>query len=43
MTLFSSDLARNFGIGFGVGTMVVVLSKFDGILDVVPRLVASIL
>jgi hypothetical protein len=42
MTLFSSDLYRNFGIGFGVGAVLVVLSNFDGILTAVPRLVASI-
>ncbi|MFA6219982.1 MAG: hypothetical protein WC692_09430 [Erythrobacter sp.] len=43
MTLFTSDLYRNFGIGFGLGAVLVFLPKADGILLAVPQLVASIL
>jgi len=43
MMLFNSDLYRNFGIGFGLGVVLVILSKADGLLLAVPQMVASIL
>ncbi|WP_341712363.1 hypothetical protein [Erythrobacter sp.] len=43
MTLFSPDLYRSFGIGFGVGAVLVFLSNADGLFSIVPQLVASIL
>ncbi|WP_324828771.1 hypothetical protein [Qipengyuania zhejiangensis] len=43
MTLFTSDLYRNFGIGFGLGAVGVLLSNGAAIVSAVPQLVASIL
>lgn len=42
MMLFTPDLYRNFGIGFGVGAMLVLFSSGGDILPAVPQLVASI-
>lgn len=43
MKLFTRDLYRNFGIGFGVGAIAVILSNGGAVLEVVPQLIASIL
>lgn len=43
MALFTSDLYRNFGIGFGLGAVAVLLSNGSDFLSAVPQLVASIL
>ena len=43
MALFTSDLYRNFGIGFGLGAAAVLLSNGSDFLSAVPQLVASIL
>ena len=42
MSLFTPDLYRNFGIGFGVGALAVLLFNGTDILSAVPQLVASI-
>ncbi len=43
MKLFTSDLYRNFGIGFGAGAVAVVLANGGAFLEVVPQLVAAVL
>lgn len=43
MSLFTPDLYRNFGIGFGLGAVAVLLSNGSDFLSAVPQLVASIL
>lgn len=43
MSLFTPDLYRNFGIGFGVGAVAVFLTNGSEWLAAVPQLVASIL
>ncbi|MEX0343178.1 MAG: hypothetical protein AB3N06_11360 [Erythrobacter sp.] len=43
MALFIPDLYRNFGIGFGAGAVVVLLTNSSDILSAVPQLIASIL
>ena len=43
MSLFTPDLYRNFGIGFGVGAVAVLLTNGSEWLAAVPQLVASIL
>ena len=43
MTLFTPDLYRNFGIGFGVGAIAVLLMNTGEILSGVPQLIAAIL
>ncbi|WP_282099671.1 hypothetical protein [Qipengyuania qiaonensis] len=43
MTLFTPDLYRNFGIGFGVGAVAVVLFNSGDILSAVPQMIAAIL
>ncbi len=43
MALFTFDLYRNFGIGFGLGAVAVLLSNGSDFLSAVPQLVASIL
>ncbi|WP_370190119.1 hypothetical protein [Qipengyuania sp.] len=42
MSLFTPDLYRNFGIGFGAGAIAVVLSNSGEILGAVPQLIAAI-
>ena len=42
MSLFTPDLYRNFGIGFGVGAVAVLLTNGSEWLAAVPQLVASI-
>lgn len=42
MSLFTPDLYRNFGIGFGVGALAILLSNGGDILSAVPQLVATI-
>ncbi len=43
MTLFTPDLYRNFGIGFGAGAIAILLTNGGDILAAVPQLIASIL
>ena len=42
MPLFTSDLYRNFGIGFGAGALLVLLSNGGDIFPAMPQLVASL-
>ena len=42
MSLFTTDLYRNFGIGFAAGAVAVVLANGGAFLETVPQLVASI-
>ena len=43
MTLFTSDLARNFGVGFAAGALIVALTSGQAILGTVPQFMATIL
>ena len=43
MTLFTTDLYRNFGIGFGAGAVAILLVNSGEILSAVPQLIAAIL
>ncbi len=43
MSLFTSDLYRNFGVGFAAGALVVAMNSGSAILDAVPNLIGSIL
>ena len=43
MSLFTPDLYRNFGIGFGAGAVAILLVNSGEILSAVPRLIAAIL
>ncbi len=43
MTLFTTDLYRNFGIGFCAGAIAVILANGGAFLEAVPKLVAAIL
>lgn len=42
MSLFTPDLYRNFGIGFGAGAIAVVLAGGGDLLAAVPQLIASV-
>lgn len=42
MTLFTPDLYRNFGIGFGAGAIAVLLASDGEIFAAVPQLIAAI-
>ncbi|MEC7889204.1 MAG: hypothetical protein VX512_02865 [Pseudomonadota bacterium] len=43
MSLFTPDLYRNFGIGFGAGAVAILLVNSGEILSAVPQLIAAIL
>ena len=43
MSLFTSDLARNFGVGFAAGALIVAFTSGHAMLDAVPQLLATIL
>ena len=43
MSLFTSDLARNFGVGFAAGALIVALNSGRAMLDTVPQFLATIL
>ena len=42
MSLFTPDLYRNFGIGFGAGALAILLINGTDLIEAVPQLVASI-
>ncbi|MBX7501338.1 hypothetical protein K3181_07780 [Qipengyuania sp. YG27] len=42
MSLFTPDLYRNFGIGFGAGAIAVLIANGGEILGAVPQLIAAI-
>ena len=43
MSLFTPDLYRNFGIGFGLGAVAVLVTSGSDFLAAVPQLIASVL
>ncbi|WP_279350976.1 hypothetical protein [Erythrobacter litoralis] len=42
MTLFTSDLARNFGVGFAAGTLLVAFTSGKVVFDAVPQFLATL-
>ena len=42
MSLFTPDLYRNFGIGFGAGAVIVLLANGGELLFAVPQVIASL-
>ena len=42
MSLFTPDLYRNFGIGFGAGAVAVLIANGGAFLSAVPQVIASI-
>lgn len=42
MSLFTPDLYRNFGIGFGAGAVAVLIANGGEFLSAVPQVIASI-
>ncbi len=43
MSLFNSDLYRNFGVGFAAGALLVAMTSGSAIFDAVPQLLGTFL
>jgi len=43
MTLFTSDLARNFGVGFAAGALLVAYTSGHAVMDAIPQFLATLI